>query len=150
MILKKSFHYCCNLATLGILMYLEYNLSLPANALKTNLVYLIIFALPTPNSFPILRALQPNANFAEYQYHCFMYCQCFSILYRYALCMVSKCHQISHMSLMSCKNQHTTCCCEARHLAYTLVDTSHPIIEQTYKTSTTLFWATCSSSISLQ
>lgn len=84
-ILKKTFHYCCNFATLGILMYLEYNLSLSANNLQTNLVYLIILVLPTPKSFPILWSLWPHANFAEYRYHSFMYWQCFSIIY---ICML--------------------------------------------------------------
>lgn len=44
-------------------MYLKCNLSLSANALQINFVYLRTNVLSTPYSLPTFRSLYPSANF---------------------------------------------------------------------------------------
>ena len=61
-------------------MYLEQNLSLSANVLQTNIVYLKPIVLPTPNSFPTLRTSWPNANFRSIRAIIFCTDKCSSII----------------------------------------------------------------------
>lgn len=105
-------------------MYLEYNLSLSVNTLQTNLVYFKTIALPTLTYFRYYDHFSPMLAFCI-QVQLLLSLQTMLVynLDLYALCMVT----IHHT--MSCKNQLTTRHRKVRHLAYTPLDTSHPIYE---------------------